>query len=452
MISRILLFIFSISLSLLFSNCSGTKKYAKKAEKFAENGFYKQAADYYLISLRKKNTNIDARMGLITYGQKVMDDHLREFYVAHNSENHKKAVYSYLEAREYYGEVNKTGVELKMPDYYEDYYKEDLNKYLTSRYLEGSNLLNTNNYTDAHSIFAEINRLDPDFKDADQLALLSKIEPLYIKAEEAFDRSNYREAYNHYSSVLKHDNNYKDASEKRNYALKKATLTIAIINENQSFNTETEQLNAHVLKSIIDTKNPFITVIDRSNVDKIMAEQKIGMSGAVNQNSAISAGNLMGAKVVMLGKVTSLKKVDGRMTSNVVTGYKKVRYQVYDKKSKSNQTYVRYDKTNYTTYYKKNEVEVSYQYKLISVSTGEILKTDVFSVQLDDALNYANYDGNAKDLYPKLNATSTEKNRLDQLINGKKTIATPNQLISNIYDSISKKVADKIIDYEKNRL
>jgi len=439
-------------LSIITFACTGSKKYAKKAEKFEENGFYKQAADYYFISLRKKNTNIDARIGLIKNGQKVMDDYLREFFMAHSSEDYKKSVYSYIKVQNYYRKINETGVELKIPNYYQGYYDEDLKVYLSNQYDKGTELLSSGNYDQSDAIFTEINRLDPDFRDADKLAILSKAEPLYIKAEASFDKEHYREAYKHYTSVLKLDKNYKEASEKREYAHKKAMLTIAVLSENQFYPKETQQLNAYVSNQLVDANNPFLTIIDRSNVDKIVEEQKIGMNGTVNQNIAVSAGNLMGAKVVLLGKIVNMKKTDGRLNSKTVEAYKKVSYQVYDKSIKANKTHIRYDKTNYTSHYQKNVVELSYQYKLISVETGQVLRTGVYSDNIDDVLDYASYSGNLKELYPKPNATSSEKINLDRHINGKKTIKSTDQLIINIYNSISKQVSNKVIDYEKSRL
>ncbi len=439
-------------LAILFFACSGSNKYAKKAEKFEENGFHKQAAAYYLVSLRRKNTNIDARIGLINNGQKVMDDHLREFFLAHSDEDYKKSVYSFLTARSYYKEVNSTGVELKIPDYYEGYYKNDLEAYLTSKYTEGTELLNSGEYEQSNVIFTEINRLDPDFKDTDRLVILSKAEPLYMKAEAAFENEQYRYAYSYYTSVIKLDKEYKDSFEKREYAHQKAMFTIAILNEDQHYSRETTQLNAYVLNKLVESNNPFITVIERTSVDRISGGQKKGMNGAFDQNSAVSAGNLIGVKAVLLGKIIELKKVEGRMSQNRTMAYKKVKYLEYDKVTKTNKSKVRYDKVYYTSYHQRNMAELTYQYQLISVETGQVLSTDIFSGSLNDQLNYATYEGDTKLLYPKPNATLPEKNKLDGLINGKKTIKSISQLTTTIYNSLSKQVSSNVVDYEKSRL
>ena len=439
-------------LALLFASCSGSKKYAKKAGKFEENGFYKQAANYYLISLRKKNTNIDARNGLIINGQKVMDEYLREFFLAHNAEEYKKSVYSYLEAIDYYQEVNETGITLKIPEYYEGYYNQDLELYLTELYSEGTELLSTGQYTKADAKFSEINKLKPNYKDADRLAILSKTEPLYIKAETSFDQEHYREAYNYYTAVIALDKNYKEAIEKREYAHQKAMLTLAILNKHDYYIPQTGKMNSYVLNKLVDSNNPFLVIVDRTNVDKILEEQKIGMNGAINQNSAITAGNLMGVKVVLLGKVLSYQKEEGRLYQEEVEAFKKVAYQVYDKTTKSNKTHYRYDKTHYTTYSQKNRAEVSYQYELISVETGQVLSSNVFSDNLDDNIHYATYAGEVKNLYPKPGANYSERRNMEALFKSRKKITSSTQMLTNIYNSISKQVANKIVDYEKSRL
>jgi len=47
-----------------------------------------------------------------------------------------------------------------------------------------------------------------------------------------------------------------------------------------------------------------ITVVDRANIDKIMAEQNFQMGGNVNDNEFVSIGNLAGANIVVIINVT----------------------------------------------------------------------------------------------------------------------------------------------------
>jgi hypothetical protein len=86
------------------------------------------------------------------------------------------------------------------------------------------------------------------------------------------------------------------------------------------------------------------------------------------------------------------------------------------------------------------------------VETGQVLSTIVFSGNLDDFVSYATYSSNLKNLYPKPNANYSEKRKMDTLFESRKKIISSKQMLTNIYNSISKQVANKVIDYEKSRL
>lgn len=98
-------------------------------------------------------------------------------------------------------------------------------------------------------------------------------------------------------------------------------------------------------------KTNVYTVVERSEIDKIMAEQKLGASGAVSDGDAAEVGKLLGLDVI----------ITGGYSTDVKTS------------SKTNQH--KNSKTGATTYtysaYKTATIEVTM--KIISVETGQIL-------------------------------------------------------------------------------
>lgn len=46
-------------------------------------------------------------------------------------------------------------------------------------------------------------------------------------------------------------------------------------------------------------------IIERSQIDKVLGEQKLGMTGAIDQNKAVKVGKLIGVDAILIGSVTS---------------------------------------------------------------------------------------------------------------------------------------------------
>jgi hypothetical protein len=71
------------------------------------------------------------------------------------------------------------------------------------------------------------------------------------------------------------------------------------------------------------SNTPDVTLVDRQNIDKIMQELTFSMSGMVDEATAASIGNMIGAKVMVLGSIMPLGTGDMLIVSratNVETG------------------------------------------------------------------------------------------------------------------------------------
>ncbi len=91
------------------------------------------------------------------------------------------------------------------------------------------------------------------------------------------------------------------------------------------------------------------TVIERTALDKIMAEQKLGMSGLVTPQTAAQAGKLLGVEIAVIGTVTEF----GHSKSNVGGTAKGIGLGVSSQK-----------------------VTVAIDVRLINTTTGEILSAE----------------------------------------------------------------------------
>lgn len=62
-----------------------------------------------------------------------------------------------------------------------------------------------------------------------------------------------------------------------------------------------ELLDQSALTSL--SANTSLTIIDRSNMEKILAEHKLSLSGLVDTNKAIEVGNLLSAEYIITGNI-----------------------------------------------------------------------------------------------------------------------------------------------------
>lgn len=121
--------LFILSVILLVAGCA-SKRYTKKAVKFEEAGLYEDAAEYYYQAVKKKDSNVDAKLGLRKTGQLTLDRKLSDFTFTYKQADYKKAVYNFLEAEKYYNKVKAVNVDLDFPDYHREYYEEAKGDYL----------------------------------------------------------------------------------------------------------------------------------------------------------------------------------------------------------------------------------------------------------------------------------------------------------------------------------
>ncbi len=451
-----------VSICLILSGCTGSKKYAREAAKLNAAGLTKKAADFYFIALQRKQTNTEAIIGLKTTGQKIIDDQLNEFYKLHSMKEHREAVYLYRSVKAYQ-KKNSAFVELEVPAYYDAYYLESKTAYLQARYKEASELLDLEKFSEADEIFHEITTIDPNYSDAGELKQLSRIEPKYRQGVLAFENGSYRKAYSLMKAVLDESTNYKDAVDYKDRALERAVMTIAVTPFEASANHKEvkDQIYANVIQDLLQSKDPFTRVIDRSNTKQIIEEQKLSLSGAVDPSSAIDAGKLFGAKALITGRLLSYSSRGGQVSGRRMQAYQAVTTKKVNPKTRKTYTSTEYRKTSYMEYSGETVVNMKFEFKFISTETGEILASDVVDVNEVDRVNYATYKGNTRNLYPgsyknvrtpvgasdKVLTSLRDRNTLRAKFTSRKDLKSTNQLNQVAVKHVSGQVVRQVVSY-----
>lgn len=454
-----------ISFSILIgAGCTGSKSYSKKARKLQEAGLNDEAAAFYLQALQRNPKNVDAKIGLKQTGQIQIERTLTNFYKAYSVSNYKEAVYKYQEALNYkrrYGYF----VSVEIPPYYEAYYDEMLVVYLAERYETAGDLLYEEKFKDANLIYKEILKLDPEYKDVKELSVHSTVEPLYREGIEAFNTEKYRRCYRIMANVLSQKPMYKEAIDYKERALEEGSITIAVL----PFKTDMVKIGRYanmvqedVVNGLIQVNDPFVKVLDRSNDKVLLDEQKTNVAQAEASNSNIKTGELLGANILIKGKLVGYHPAGGKIESFRRQGFES--YQVKKVNQETKKTYyeTRYKRVYYTEFEGASSVAIDFQYQMVSTETGEVVKSDMVRKERSDYVNYVNYSGNYKKLYPgkfsskgmtfakgdEVYSSFFEQRKLRGKVRTKKTVLkSHNELSMEVLKIISKNIVDGISSY-----
>lgn len=437
------------------ASCTGSKPLAKKAAKLDAGGMYAEAADMYLQSAIRNANNVDAKIGLKKTGQMLLNDKLSTFFKAFSmGEDKEGAVNAFLDAQQYQQRVQRAGVALDIPASYATDFKQVKGEYLLQLYDRGQEQLGQKDYPGAETTFAKIGQLEPGYKDASSLQNVAFLEPLYISGKAALAAGQYRKAYADLGRVTARNAAYKDAAALQNQCVEKGRYPIAVMPFTTTAaavgakSAQAATMQALVTSALTNLNDPFITVVDRDNIQKILDEQKLGMSGVVDESSAVSAGKLLGAQAVLMGTLISYQEDNGRLRQSTKEGYEGYQVKEMNAQTGQEQYVTKYKPVNYVESYRENKTVISFSYKLVSLETGQVLMSKVMDRDAADHAWYATYDGNGQALLPKLNGGVDTRNSarrdLAALLAAPRNVKTAADLGNDLLRSTSSAVAASI--------
>lgn len=438
-------------MALVLLGCTGSKPMAKRAVKLDQAGMYAEAADMFLGAVQRNPRNIDAKIGLKRTAQLVLEDRLSDFFKASAmGDDRRTAVRTYLEAMAYRDRVERTGVKLEVPDHYRTDFDRVKGEHLMTLYQEGQELLEREDYQGAEKLFAEIAKLEPDYKDASSLQTVAYLEPLYRAGKADLEKGLYRKAYSEFDRIMEKDPGYKDAARLRQEAVTKGQYSIAVVPFTTTGRREdvASRLQAQVMTGLTSTRDPFLRIVDRENMERILEEQRLGLSGVVDEQTAVRVGNLMGAQAVLMGTLIEFREEPGQLRRSTKNGFESYRVQRTNSETGEKYFETRYKAVRYTEYFQENKVHVSFSYRLVSLETGEVLMSQVVDRDASDHIYYAAYDGNRDLLLPARNNApdlgQRARNDLRSLLNASRELKSMAGLASELLSTTGSSVASDI--------
>ncbi|MFN6039399.1 MAG: tetratricopeptide repeat protein, partial [Bacteroidota bacterium] len=202
-------------ISTLFFSCSGSRKYFKAGERLEEKGLVNEAAEYYLISLQKNPSNIDARIKLSQTGEKYIKFLSNGFFRSFNLYQDEEAL-EYFEKYKLF-KASCDYLEVNLKNYNPEIERENsivVARFSEKNYAQGEKLVKQKKYSEALRYLRKVQKYNPEYKKLQVYTKTSVCEPIYANAIKNIDNKNYKIALKQLKTVLdSSSNSYKDAKE-----------------------------------------------------------------------------------------------------------------------------------------------------------------------------------------------------------------------------------------------
>lgn len=439
-----------LSLVVVFATgCATSKGFAKRGAKLEQAGMFEEAAGMYFTALQKKRSNIDAQIGLRNTGQLVLNKRLQEFVLQKALDKRREAISAWQAAESYQKRVQNLGVALTIPEFYFADYETVKREYIDGIYEQGLDLMDNGEYKQAEQLFSEIARLDPNHNEAGDLAAVAYAEPLYKQATAAFNAERYREAHEKYELVRKRIPGYKDTDARIKQALERGLFTIALLPfENGSGVTGLDtRMNAYALEAMTSVDDPFLRVVDRGNMELILEEQKLALSGIFNEETAASVGQMLGAQALLTGTVISYTTDRGSPQRFNRDGFERFQVKMINAEGKE-YFETRYNKVSYNEFVRQNRASVKVQFRVISLSTGEILQSKTIERDMVDVAKWAEYGGATDNLFPargsNVSLNRAERSNMLALMSANREPQAPDKLTNGAFQQVTGEMKNEI--------
>ena len=226
-----------------------------------------------------------------------------------------------------------------------------------------------------------------------------------------------------------------------------SSLSIAILPiEDQSGSPNVaSELSTEIVNQLLALRNPLIRLIDREYMNKILEEQKLGLSGLIDESSAARAGRLMGGNAVLVGSVTEVKIENRAPLRDARTAYTRERVYYRDSWTGSQMSQFQFREQTYYEVTQERKVTLTFKYRLIDVESGTILDSDVITRSAINTVRYAESRTSPDQLFPTAgNVSQSDLTRWRQRFFADKSMKSSAQLLNLVEEDVAREVARKV--------
>lgn len=455
-------FFFYLLIAFLAFGCK-TTRHINNAEAMMNQGNFERAAREYNNALRNSPNNEKAFTGLQNASDNFISQQLRKFDDQYDKRLYVEAAKTMDGIQDFIRTYRNRGIKTNIPADYHRKYQAITNATAEFHYRHGQQELARNNFNSAINHFEKSLEATPNYKNVKSLleqakegARYQNAESFYQRGYKSFQAHDYRQAYHFFEESQKQVRGYKNAADFQRHALERGRVSIGFFDftNNSPVMGAENTLYSYVLNNVVRNKTVFMDILDRQNLYRLLDEIDFSHSNFADASTAVNAGRMMGLNYVITGQITNVIIEGGQVLSRNIEAFELYIVQ------QDGQNVRKGRPVTFNLYEGHTNVRFEAQYNIISIETGQIIKSNIISAEESDAIAYARYHGNPELLYlidPGLPAGSrpiekiavglfTDQFRVNpNLFSARKNLKSPSELQANAMKDISSRMANEII-------
>ncbi|MCF7808635.1 MAG: CsgG/HfaB family protein [Candidatus Marinimicrobia bacterium] len=252
-----------------------------------------------------------------------------------------------------------------------------------------------------------------DYQDELAAAKQSAAEAHYLAGEklaasESLD--DQKSAAKQFKRALKFVPGFRDAEDKYVETREAGIKRIAIIpfedlsGTRKRFGAVEELVADEVITSIMrdPSATEFMELISRDQLDRVIEEQKLGLSGLLDEQTAVEVGAILGVHEILTGKITQIvyappRTVDRSYSETARVVVREEKYKDEEGKTKTRKIYgdVSARVTHYT---RTTSAVIKGSYRIVDVKTSKMIASESFEGKSSFNTEWATYTGDGRAL------------------------------------------------------
>ncbi len=384
----------------IFLGCNGSRKYFKAAEKLEKQGLVNDAADYYLESLQRKPTNVEARIKLREVGQKHISNLASEFFRNYNTQQLESSLESFEKLKEFNTKASALDVQLDYPKTYDEDYQNAIENYCSKNFNQASLLVNQKKYSDALPYLNKIKKYNASYKTTQQLEITAVCEPLYQSAILNLENKNYSGALGLLSKINSKTENYKDSKDLLNLSTAQQTKSFILFQPKPSNNSSDKEVEEYLYTNFNQIAlQKFTTVKIINNTPFQNATSATDLNNSTNIDLIQAIRKATSADYFYIFNISNRKEYNSGLNKSPYKGFQQVN-------TRKNDTLVitEYKPLNYNLVKSQRSFSYDFSYKLINAYSNQIVATNIQNFRSQDAVEYQEFqtafNGDINSLFP----------------------------------------------------
>lgn len=381
-------------------SCNGSKKYFKAAERLEKQGLVSDAAEYYLESLQRKPTSVDARIKLKDVGQKHINILSSEFFRNYNTQQIEASLESFERLKDFNSRCSSLDVSFDYPKTYEEDYQKAVESYCLKNYNQAFMLVNQKKFSQALPFISNIKKYNPTYKNTQQLDIVSVCEPLYQGAINNLENKNYSGALTQLSGIKAKTENYKDSKDLLELATAQQVKSFILFEPRKTTNASEKEIQDYLYNNfnqVAQQKLNSVKIINNTPFQS--SEGATDLNGGNNVDLVQAIRKATGADYFYIYAISNKREINPPPSKTPSRGFEEVKTRKND-----TLTITEYKPFDYNVVKAQRSISYDFNYKLINAYTNQIVASQTQNIVSQDAVEYQefarSFKGNINSLYP----------------------------------------------------